>query len=155
MGSSAARVTLFALLGLTALGCGAAMVPPEPAEVAEEPPNLIASLRLEEAPDVVRVPQTRISLAIFDEDSEAVQVHEVEIAAGACSPRRPRGEALLLAGCWWAGSGAVYTVTREGDDLVVSRRYEEESVGEGPAPELPLDEVARVTLPAGANVRAL
>lgn len=143
------------LVAVSVGGCGAAMVAPEPAEVAEDPPSLIASLRLEEVPDVERVPQTRVSLAVFDEDSEAVQVHQIDVAAGACSPRRARETELLLVGCWWAGAGVVYSVVHVGDELVVQRQYDEESLGEGPARELPAEEVARVELPRGARVRAL
>lgn len=95
-------------------------------------------------------PQSRLSLSVREPGKPEQQI-ELLTVTGGCN--RLTGEetdrdALVTLRCWYAGAGDTLNAYREGDALVI-RHQQSDEAEEAP---LPVKELKRVPLPAGARV---
>jgi len=129
------------------LACGGATTTTPPVEEPRDPPEVAVSLRLLEGePDENEMPVSEAQLAVI-EHAGARAVHPLGDLHGVCAHEAPEEGELLQVRCWWAGAGAIVSVSQEGDELVVRRRAIDEESGVGEA-----EETFRTALPAGAVV---
>jgi hypothetical protein len=104
----------------------------------------------EEGPDGL-APRTTVELVLLRHGAQGPEVVPLLDVEGVCQHRGGEGGVLLRLACWWAGAGDVLDVVRRADTLVVTRQQEDEGLDQ----PLPLEELRRIALPAGARVRPL
>ncbi|MBX3275665.1 MAG: hypothetical protein KF729_35725 [Sandaracinaceae bacterium] len=138
-------------------GCGGA---PTSAPLGDEdeaggeagPDTYAVALRLEEAdPTEDESPRTRVALVRIAPGGERT-LEELRVELGACwhEEQAAADHALVSARCWWAGAGARYLVTRQGDAVVAHRQELDELADDGP-----WEEAGRVALPEDAVLQVL
>ncbi len=143
------RFLVSCALVLSLVGCGAATVPEPVTPDDGLAVRLAVSLRIEElTSDDDGPPRSAIKLVLIREDGppETTDLGEHD---GICSYLSVEPPMLFAARCWWAGELTVVSVTREGDALV-SRQ----ATGEGDVMG-EQEEVARTSLPSGANLESI
>jgi hypothetical protein len=116
-------------------------------------PRVSVSLRVKDVPlkdPDADYPKTEVSLVVA-EAGKPEQVKTLDTVMGGCSEMSEPGQPPAY-NCWYAGSGDNFRVEQKGSDIVVFKR----EVGEAedaPALDLPEKEIARMPLPAGAEVK--
>ena len=95
-------------------------------------------------------PQSKIILSLREPGKPEQQIELVTVTGG-CNRllgEEAEARALVTQRCWYAGAGDTVSVYEEGDTLVVRHQMSDEAE-EAP---LPVKELKRVPLPAGASV---
>lgn len=155
--SSPSARALPALVALLSAGCGASEPLPENPSDDDEPPRVAIALRAEEAPadEETDTPQTRVVLVRIRHDVGETETTDLGTYAGPCMHASVPAHVVVRLRCWWAGAGAVVSVSRHGDELVAERSVVDEMQGAGDSEtittvELPEDAVLEPIRPPTA-----
>lgn len=95
-------------------------------------------------------PKMTLTLSVREPGKPEQQIELITVGGGCNRVTGEEGEpgALVAQRCWWAGAGDTVSVHKDGDTLVI-RHQEADEAAEEP---LPVKELKRVPLPAGASV---